>query len=115
LLVYLVWKTCMLLNKETGWVTRLEKAGKILLSVWEGLHVTYPLSLPRNRVKLMPGFSFPEFYSCSILTTEPFSARNPLSSFTVGALKVTVAPLWMITPVPIIREVAPTHSHTVPV
>jgi len=50
---------------------------------------------------------------CFIWTEEPSFARNPLSIFTRGALKVILAPLSMITPAPIVIEVASLHSQFV--
>ena len=60
-------------------------------------------------VDLVNGYTF----CCFILTTDPFSELNPLRILTVGAVKVTVAPRLIVTPLPIVIEILALHSQGV--
>ena len=53
-------------------------------------------------------------YSRLIFTVAPSSALNPLSMFTLGAVKMTVAPFLISTSGPMVMRVAALHSHAVP-
>ena len=93
---------------------------KLPLPWWDGLgewgltHFFYsPNPTSPLKGEELKDFSF-RHYSCFILTTAPLSAWNPLSIFTFGALNVTIAPLLIVTPLPIVIEALSIHSQAVP-